>query len=71
MRSWNTLDNSGIWEIKMLHDNRMTLLVQAPHEEKLKEYFTPRQGLNCNENGRIKSNKKVRIHRGRCCKMGN
>jgi hypothetical protein len=29
----------------------MTLLVQTPHEEELKEYFTPPKSLDYNENG--------------------
>jgi hypothetical protein len=33
----------------------MTLLVQAPHEEESKEYFTLFQNSNCNEDGRLKS----------------
>jgi hypothetical protein len=71
MRSWNILDNSRIWKIKMPYVNKMTLLVQPPNEEELKEYFIPPQSSNCNEDGRIESNKEVYIHIGRCCKMEN
>jgi hypothetical protein len=53
MRSWNILDNSRIWKIKMLPADRMTLLVQTPHEEVLKEYFIPPESLDYNEDGRL------------------
>jgi len=35
----------------------MNLLVQAPHEEESKEYFTLAQSLDCNENGRLEGNR--------------
>ncbi len=35
----------------------MNLLVQVPHEEELEEYFTMLQSLNCNEDGRLESNR--------------
>ncbi len=53
MRSWNILDNSRIWKIKMLPVDRMTLLVQTPHEEVLKEYFIRPESLDYNEDGRL------------------
>ncbi len=49
----------------------MTLLVQTPHKEELKEYFTPPKSLDYNEDGRLENNKEVYIHIRRCCKMGN
>jgi hypothetical protein len=35
----------------------MNLLVQTLDEEESEEYFTPPQSLNCNDNGRLESNK--------------
>jgi hypothetical protein len=35
----------------------MNLLVQTLDEEELKEYFIPPQSLNCNDDGRLESNK--------------
>jgi hypothetical protein len=40
-------------EIKTPFANRMNLLVQAPHEEESKEYFTLCHSPNCNEDGRL------------------
>jgi hypothetical protein len=54
--SWNIFKNSKIRIIKMPLGNRMTLLDQTPHEEESKEYFTPPQSPDCNEDGRLESN---------------
>jgi hypothetical protein len=51
MSSWNILENSRIWRI------RMTLLVQAPDEEEYEKYFILPQSPNCNEDGKLKSNR--------------
>jgi hypothetical protein len=37
--------------------NKMTLLVQAQDEDELEEYFIFLQSLDCNEDGRLESNK--------------
>jgi hypothetical protein len=56
-RSWSILENSRIWRIRTPSTNRMNLLVQAPHEEESKEYFTLPQSSNCNEDGRLENNR--------------
>jgi hypothetical protein len=35
----------------------MNLLVEVPNEEELKEYFTLLLSPNCNDNGRLESNR--------------
>ncbi len=50
IREFNNLDNQNF-------ANVMNLLVQAPHEEESKEYFTLLQSLDYNEDGRLKSNR--------------
>jgi hypothetical protein len=54
--SWNISKNSRIWRIKTLVD-RINLLVQAPHKEESKEYFTLPQSPDYNEDGRLESNR--------------
>jgi hypothetical protein len=55
-RKWNISDNSRIYKITS-PANKMNLLVQAPHEEESKEYFTLLQSPNCNKDGRLESNR--------------
>jgi hypothetical protein len=57
MNSWSILKNSRIWRIRTPHVDKMTLLVQAPNEEESKEYFTPPQSSDYNENNRLESNR--------------
>jgi hypothetical protein len=55
-KSWNISKNSRIWRIKT-PTNQMNLLIQTTHEEESEEYFTLPQSSDCNEDGRLESNK--------------
>jgi hypothetical protein len=69
-KSWSISKNSKIWKIKTPAD-RINLLIQTPHKEESEEYFTLPQSPNCNEDGRLESNRRIIIHIGRCCEIGN
>jgi hypothetical protein len=45
-------------------------LVQTPHKEKSKEYFTPLQTLDYDENGRLKSNREDQYSHKRMLQNG-
>jgi len=56
-REWNISLNARIWRIRNHVDDKMKLVVEALEEEESKEYFTPPQSLDCNEDPGLRSNR--------------
>jgi hypothetical protein len=56
-KKWSILENSRIWKIRNPTIDKMNLSVQTLNGEESKEYFTLPQSLNCNDDGRLESNK--------------
>jgi hypothetical protein len=56
-RKWNILKNVRIWKIKNPIVDKMNLSIEALTEEELEEYFTSPQSPNCNDDGRLESNR--------------
>jgi hypothetical protein len=70
-KKWNISKNSRIWKIKSPLANRMNLLVQAPHKDESKEYFTLPQSPYCNEDGRLESNREDQYSHKKLLQDGN